>query len=160
MEHPENSTEYAGLQVNAGVEQQSIINPYLKRGRFKRREYTVDEMVDGILAGNITMLSQAVTLIESVSPEHQAKAQEIIERCLPYSGNSVRIGISGVPGAGKSTLIRTINKMIDITEGQLTVNGVDIPSLKGKALRKFRRKIGMVLLRPATASNTTTVIRI
>ena len=102
MEHPENSTEYAGLQVNAGVEQQSIINPYLKRGRFKRREYTVDEMVDGILAGNITMLSQAVTLIESVSPEHQVKAQEIIERCLPYSGNSVRIGISGVPGAGKA----------------------------------------------------------
>jgi LAO/AO transport system kinase len=45
------------------------------------------------------MLSQAVTLIESVSPEYQTKAQEIIERCLPYSGNSVRIGISGVPGA-------------------------------------------------------------
>lgn len=126
MEHPENSTKYAGLQVNAGVEQQSIINPYLKRGRFKRREYTVDEMVDGILAGNITMLSQAVTLIESVSPEHQAKAQEIIERCLPYSGNSVRIGISGVPGAGKSTSIDVFGcHVLDRTGGKLAVLAID-----------------------------------
>ena len=54
------------------------------------------------------------------------------------------VGVIGVSGAGKSTLIRTVNKMIDITDGQLTVNGVDIPSLKGKALRKFRRKVGMV----------------
>ena len=54
------------------------------------------------------------------------------------------VGVIGLSGAGKSTLIRTVNKMIDITDGQLTVNGVDIPSLKGKALRKFRRKVGMV----------------
>ncbi|MBP3398952.1 MAG: phosphonate ABC transporter ATP-binding protein [Erysipelotrichaceae bacterium] len=54
------------------------------------------------------------------------------------------VGIIGLSGAGKSTLIRTVNKMIDTTEGTLTVNGVDVSSLKGKALRKFRRKIGMV----------------
>ena len=71
MEHPENSAEYAGLQVNAGVEQPAIVNPYLKKNRFKRREYTVDELVKGILEGNITMLSQAGTLIESQAPEHQ-----------------------------------------------------------------------------------------
>ena len=47
----------------------------------------------------MTVLSQAVTLVESVKPEHQAIAQEVIEKCLPYSGNSMRIGISGVPGA-------------------------------------------------------------
>lgn len=51
--------------------------------------------------GDVTVLSQAVTLVESVKPEHQALAQEVIERCLPYSGNSIRVGISGVPGAGK-----------------------------------------------------------
>ena len=81
------------------------MNPYLNRARYRRREYTVGEMVEGILKGNVTVLSQAVTLIESVNPDHQQKAQEVIEKCLPYSGKSLRIGISGVPGAGKSTSI-------------------------------------------------------
>ena len=76
MEHPENSAEFAGLQVNSGVEQQSIINPYLKRGRFRRQVMSAADMVEGILKGDITILSQAVTLIESVNPDHQAKAQE------------------------------------------------------------------------------------
>ena len=101
MEHPENSSEYKGLTVNDGVAQPSIVNPYLNRARFKRRELSVSDMVEGIVKGNVTILSQAVTLIESVNPQHQAKAQEVIEKCLPYSGNYVRIGISGVPGAGK-----------------------------------------------------------
>ena len=69
MEHPENSAEYAGLQVNSGVEQPSIINPYLKRNRFRRRELSVGEMVEGIVKGDVTILSQAVTLIESVNPD-------------------------------------------------------------------------------------------
>ena len=105
MIHPENSEEYKGLVVNDGVAQPSSVNPYLNRKRFVRKVYTVDEIVDGILSGNVTMLSQAVTLIESVIPEHQEKAQQVIERCLPYAGKSVRIGISGVPGAGKSTSV-------------------------------------------------------
>ncbi|MBQ4342289.1 MAG: phosphonate ABC transporter ATP-binding protein [Erysipelotrichaceae bacterium] len=54
------------------------------------------------------------------------------------------VGIIGLSGAGKSALIRTVNKMIDTTEGTLTVNGIDVSKLKGKELRKFRRKIGMV----------------
>ena len=91
MDHPENSSEYAGLQVNSGVEQPSIINPYLKRNRFRRRELSVGEMVEGILKGDVTILSQAVTLIESVNPDHQARAQEVINKCLPYSGHSIRI---------------------------------------------------------------------
>ena len=81
MEHPENSSEYAGLQVNSGVNQPPIVNPYLKRAR--RRELSVGEMVEGILKGDITILSQAVTLIESVNPDHQARAQEVINKCLP-----------------------------------------------------------------------------
>ena len=106
IEHPENSEEYKGLTVNAGIEQPSTVNPYLKlRKKPKRKEYTVDEFVDGIVKGNMTILSQAVTMVESLKPEHQAIAQEVIEKCLPYSGKSVRIGISGVPGAGKSTSI-------------------------------------------------------
>ncbi len=54
------------------------------------------------------------------------------------------VAIIGLSGAGKSTLIRTINRMIDITGGQLVVDGVDVMTLKGKTLRRFRRKIGMI----------------
>lgn len=54
------------------------------------------------------------------------------------------VGIIGLSGAGKSTLIRTINKMIDTTEGDLTVNGIDVTQLKGKSLRQFRRQVGMI----------------
>ena len=133
MEHPENSTEYAGLQVNSGVEQPAIINPYLKRSRFRRREMIVGEMVEGIVKGDITVLSQAVTLIESVNPDHQQKAQEVIARCLPYSGKSVRIGISGVPGAGKSTSIDEFGiHLLKEKGGRLAVLAIDPSSERSK----------------------------
>ena len=133
MIHPENSSEYAGLQVNSGVEQQSIINPYLKRGRFKRHQLTVGEMVEGILKGDVTILSQAVTLIESVNPEHQQKAQEVIDKCLPYSGNSIRVGISGVPGAGKSTSIDEFGiHVLKEKGGRLAVLAIDPSSERTK----------------------------
>ena len=133
MEHPENSTEYAGLQVNSGVSQQPTINPSLKRGRFQRRELSVADMVEGIRCGDITILSQAVTLIESVNPDHQAKAQEVINRCLPYSGNSIRVGISGVPGAGKSTSIDEFGMHILREKGgKLAVLAIDPSSERTK----------------------------
>ena len=67
------------------------------------------------------------------------------------------VAIIGLSGAGKSTLIRTINKMIDVTAGKVSVNGVDVSSLKGKELRAFRRKIGMVF-QSFNLVNRTTVI--
>ena len=134
MEHPENSAEYAGLQVNAGVAQPSIVNPYLAQIRKKRHKlYTAGEYVEGILKGDVSILSQAVTLIESVLPEHQALAQEVIEKCLPYSGNSVRVGISGVPGAGKSTSIDVFGThLLDNYGGKLAVLAIDPSSEKTK----------------------------
>ena len=133
MEHPENNEEYKGLQVNEGVQQPSIINPYLKRGRYRRHEYSVDEMVEGILKGDVTILSQAVTLVESINPDHYAKAQEVINKCLPYSGKSVRIGISGVPGAGKSTSIDQFGcHVLDRTGGKLAVLAIDPSSERSK----------------------------
>ena len=133
MEHPENSEEYKGLTVNAGIEQPSTINPYLKlRKKVRRREYTVDEFVDGIVKGNMTVLSQAVTLVESTKPEHQIIAQEVIEKCLPYSGNSVRIGISGVPGAGKSTSIDAFGLHVLEKGGKLAVLAIDPSSERTK----------------------------
>ena len=133
MEHPENSAEYKGLTVNSGVDQPSIINPYLRRDKFRRREYTAAEMVEGILKGDVTILSQAVTLVESVNPKHQAKAQEVIERCLPHSGHSVRVGISGVPGAGKSTSIDMFGcHVLDEKGGKLAVLAIDPSSERSK----------------------------
>lgn len=104
MEHPENDSQYTGLTVNAGVAQPPVVNPYLRRARRKPIP-EAGELVEGILKGDMTMLSRAVTLVESTLPDHYARAQEVIEKCLPSSGRSRRIGITGVPGAGKSTSI-------------------------------------------------------
>ena len=82
MEHPENNDAYKGLVVNAGIEQPSSVNPYLKR-RHRKRQLSVAEYVEGIVKGDVTVLSQAVTLVESVLVEQQASAQEVIEKCLP-----------------------------------------------------------------------------
>src|SRR5574344_344321 len=133
MEYPENSSEYAGLKVNDGVVQPSGINPYLSRGRFRRQELSAADMVEGILKGNVTILSQAVTLVESVNPQHQAKAQEVIEKCLPYSGKSIRVGISGVPGAGKSTSIDEFGiHVLKEHGGKLAVLAIDPSSERSK----------------------------
>lgn len=133
MEHPENDKKYKGLFVTSGVEQPSNVNPYLKRGRFRKRELSAADMVEGILNGNVTVLSQAVTLVESVNPQHYAKAQEVIEKCLPHSGNSIRIGISGVPGAGKSTSIDQFGiHVLDAHGGKLAVLAIDPSSERSK----------------------------
>jgi LAO/AO transport system kinase len=133
MEHPENNAEYKGLTVNDGVAQPSIINPYLKRMSFRRRELSVGDMVEGIVKGNITVLSQAVTLVESVNPDHRQKAQEVIEKCLPHSGRSIRVGISGVPGAGKSTSIDQFGvHLLDKYGGKLAVLAIDPSSERSK----------------------------
>ncbi len=133
MDHPENSEEYKGLIVNKGIEQPATVNPYLKnRKRPQRRQFSAGEYVEGILKGNVTILSQAVTLVESLRPEHQALAQEVIEKCLPYSGNSVRVGISGVPGAGKSTSIDVFGLHVLKKGGKLAVLAIDPSSERSK----------------------------
>ncbi len=132
MEHPENNEEYKGLQVNEGVEPVSIVNPYKKKNP-KKPLLSPAEYVEGILKGDITVLSRAVTLVESVKPEHQAIAQEVIEKCLPYSGNSVRVGISGVPGAGKSTSIDAFGMhVLETYKGRLAVLAIDPSSERTK----------------------------
>ena len=124
MEHPENDEQYAGLTVNKGIAQPPIVNPYMKR-KPRRRLLSADEYVDGILKGNITVLGQAVTLVESQNPDHYALAQEVIEKCLPHAGRSVRIGITGVPGAGKSTTIDAFGLHVLKDGGKLAVLAID-----------------------------------
>ena len=111
------------LTVTEGVENQPVVNPYFVRK--KKRALTTEEYVEGILQGNITTLSQAITLVESSNPDHYAQAQEIIEKCLPHAGKSVRIGITGVPGAGKSTFIEAVGNMVTSLKHKLAVLAID-----------------------------------
>ena len=133
MEHPENSEEYAGLTVNKGVAQPPMTNPYLNfKARPRRRVLTANDYVEGIRKGDVTILGQAVTLVESQLDEHQALAQEVIEKCLPYTGNSKRIGITGVPGAGKSTSIDVFGLHVLNRGGKLAVLAIDPSSERSK----------------------------
>ena len=80
--------------------------------RPKRRELTLDEYKEGVLAGDKTVLARAITLIESNAPRHFETAQNLIGELLPYSGKAYRIGITGVPGAGKSSFIEAFGTML------------------------------------------------
>ncbi|NCC99221.1 MAG: methylmalonyl Co-A mutase-associated GTPase MeaB [Bacteroidia bacterium] len=131
MEHIENDSKYAGLSVNKGISQPPSVNPNLAK-KAKRKLYTAAEYVDGITKGNISLLGQAVTLIESSNPDHYKLAQEVIEKCLPLSGNSTRIGITGVPGAGKSTFIEALGLLLVNKGYKLAVLAIDPSSERSK----------------------------
>ncbi|MDE7151821.1 MAG: methylmalonyl Co-A mutase-associated GTPase MeaB [Candidatus Amulumruptor sp.] len=132
MEHPENDSCYTGLTVNSGVAQPPSVNPYLAGRRRRKPLPSAGELVEGILRGDVTMLARAVTLVESVSSDHQAIAQEVIEKCLPHSGESRRIGITGVPGAGKSTSIDVFGLHVLKQGGKLAVLAIDPSSERTK----------------------------
>ncbi|HZJ73463.1 MAG TPA: methylmalonyl Co-A mutase-associated GTPase MeaB, partial [Perlabentimonas sp.] len=124
----------SALTVNPGVEQPSTVNQNaIKRLKSNRRKpLGAQQYVDGILNKNISTLSQAITLIESSLPRHNEIAQQVIEQCLPYTGNSVRIGITGVPGAGKSTFIEALGGTITQGGGRLAVLAIDPSSERSK----------------------------
>ena len=124
----------SALSVKDGVPQPEQVNSdYVSRMRARRRaEPTVGELVEGILRGDRTLLSRAITLVESSLPAHSHKAQEVIERCLPHSGKSVRLGITGVPGAGKSTLIEALGSMLTASGHKVAVLAIDPSSERTK----------------------------
>jgi len=133
-EHPENNPDYKGLKVNRGIEKMPAVNPdaakkFIKR---KRKQLSAEEYVNGIINGDIIILSRAVTLIESARPDHQSLAQEIITGCLPHSGNSIRIGITGVPGAGKSTFIEALGMHVIKHGRKVAVLAIDPSSSRSK----------------------------
>ncbi len=115
------------LHVNKGVEKPPSVNTdsVNKFKRIKRKKYSLEEYVAGILSGDRVVLSKSITLIESNLPEHIKLSQQIIERCLPYSGKSMRIGITGVPGVGKSTFIETLGTKLTAKGHKLAVLAID-----------------------------------
>jgi LAO/AO transport system kinase len=122
------------LKVNAGIEQPSAVNPGLagNLGQFKKGKPDVAYFLQGILAGDRTILSRAITLIESKLPADQEMARELVGKCLPYSGNSFRIGITGVPGVGKSTFIESFGQFMIKKEKKVAVLAIDPSSTRTK----------------------------
>ncbi|HPT30883.1 MAG TPA: methylmalonyl Co-A mutase-associated GTPase MeaB [Prolixibacteraceae bacterium] len=132
--HIENEAGFKALKVNEGIEQPPSVHPEAVR-RFlqkKKKDYSPEQLTAGILRGDITLLSKAVTLVESSKPEHQKEAAGIIRNCLPYSGKSVRIGITGVPGAGKSTFIEALGTKLTSEGHKLAVLAIDPSSERSK----------------------------
>ncbi|NQU87314.1 MAG: methylmalonyl Co-A mutase-associated GTPase MeaB [Mariniphaga sp.] len=134
QKHVENDPSFEGLIVNKGVNKPPVVSKesvdkFLNKNR---KVLSVDEYFKGILEGTITILSKAVTLIESSKPEHFEIAQEIVMKCLPYAGNSIRIGITGVPGVGKSTFIESLGKYITSQNKKLAVLAVDPSSERSR----------------------------
>ena len=117
----------SALYEKAGISPPEIVSSssveHIKN--LKKRQPSSMELVDGILAGNITALSRAITLVESTNSNHLANANEVINACLPHANKSVRIGITGVPGVGKSTFIEAFGKYLTGLGEKVAVLAVD-----------------------------------
>ena len=98
----------------------------------RAKQHSVEVFVKNILAGDIPFLSRAITLVESTSAKHQQKANAILEHCLPFANNSIRIGITGVPGVGKSTFIEAFDKHLTSQGRKVAVLAVDPSSALNK----------------------------
>lgn len=93
---------------------------------------TADQYIDGILAGNRVILSRAITLVESLLPSDRALASEVVQKLLPHSGKSIRIGITGVPGVGKSTFIENFGQYLTQQGFKVAVLAIDPTSQRTK----------------------------
>ncbi|MDY6075234.1 MAG: methylmalonyl Co-A mutase-associated GTPase MeaB [Bacteroidales bacterium] len=135
-EHFENQKhEWDSALHVSGSEQPAVqVNPMaLQRLKASRQTLLpVNTYIEGVLAGDITMLSKAITLIESSLPEHQRIAQEIIAGCIPHSGKALRLGITGVPGAGKSTFIEALGMELCSRGNKIAVLAIDPSSQRSK----------------------------
>ncbi len=91
----------------------------------RRPELTLERYVEGVLAGDRVTLGRAITLVESTLPAHEAMAQQLLLQLLPHTGKSLRLGITGVPGAGKSTFIESIGKRLTASGRTVAVLAID-----------------------------------
>lgn len=141
----------------------SSVNPNAAK-RFlqkKRKERSVADFVKGIVKGDRMILSQAITLVESTRASDQLKAQKIIESCLLHSGKSLRIGITGIPGVGKSTFIEALGKHVISQKRKVAVLAIDPSSsvTKGSILGDKTRMNDLALeknafIRPSPAGTS------
>ncbi|ODS81413.1 MAG: ATPase/protein kinase, partial [Chryseobacterium sp. SCN 40-13] len=117
----------SALHEKDGIEQPEIISSasVSQIQQFRRKQPSAQQLIDGILKGDKIALSRAITLVESTSPAHLEKANEVIKACLPHANQSVRVGITGVPGVGKSTFIEAFGKYLTSLGKKVAVLAVD-----------------------------------
>lgn len=108
----------SALSVQPGVATPRPPADLIERLRARRRRLSKREYIDGLLGGNRTILGQAITLMESSRADDADLAQDILEECLPHAGNSVRVGITGVPGVGKSSVIEALGMHLTRERGE------------------------------------------
>ncbi|MFC4769702.1 methylmalonyl Co-A mutase-associated GTPase MeaB [Effusibacillus consociatus] len=127
----------------------------------RRPRLSVDEYVQGVLQNNRTILAQTITLIESHSPIHMEVAQEVLKKLLPYTGQSIRVGITGVPGAGKSTTIEALGNMLCEKGHRVAVLAVDPSStvtrgsiLGDKTRMELLSRNPQAFIRPSASGGT------
>ncbi len=154
---PEEKNDKFACSVMSGIEgikdtTVGNINPALVSGKLKPRRKMIlseDDYVEGVAKGDRMTLSRAITLIESNSPRHFAKAQRVLQRLLPRTGKALRIGITGVPGAGKSTMIEAFGNMLCDEGHKVAVLTVDPTSsvTKGSILGD-KTRMGTLSRRP------------
>jgi len=119
---PENASSEFATWVVQGVRTAGAVQ---SSGAPRRAQLSVDDYAAGVLAGDRTVLARAITLIESNAPPHQAQAQELLTRLLPHTGAARRIGITGIPGAGKSTMIESLGCYLVDAGHRIAVLAVD-----------------------------------
>ena len=119
-------------KISALSEKDGIIKPEIVSSQVakhiqavRKQEVSAAELIEKIILGDKVALSRAITLIESTNPIHFEKANEVINGCLPYANNSVRIGITGVPGVGKSTFIEAFGKHLTNIGKKVAVLAID-----------------------------------
>ncbi|MCC2546961.1 methylmalonyl Co-A mutase-associated GTPase MeaB [Hymenobacter sp. BT175] len=115
------------------------------------KRFTVDEYTEGILNGNRVLLSRAITLAESTLPTDQDLTQQLLNRLLPYTGRSVRVGITGVPGVGKSTFIEALGlHLVGSLGKRLAVLAVDPSSQRsGGSILGDKTRMNLLAAHPA-----------
>lgn len=117
----------SALQEKEGILQPKSINRLSAKHvqELRKLQPTSQDLIKGILEGNIAALSRAISLVESTNPKHLSKANEVINACLPFANNSIRIGITGIPGVGKSTFIEAFGKYLTSLGKKVAVLAVD-----------------------------------
>ncbi|TNE28290.1 MAG: methylmalonyl Co-A mutase-associated GTPase MeaB [Bacteroidetes bacterium] len=120
----------SALSEVAGVEGQSSINPNLSHFKHKRQREDSTSLVERMRKGDRSALSRAITIVESTRPADYPLADELVTACLPHSGKSIRIGITGVPGVGKSTFIERFGRQWIEKGHKVAVLAVDPSSAK------------------------------
>ncbi len=95
-------------------------------------KFSTEELIEGIQSGNKRLIGKAITLVESTKPEHRIQAEELLKKILPFTGQSIRIGITGVPGAGKSTFIENFGRLAIAKGKKVAVLAIDPSSAINK----------------------------